>query len=221
MDHISLIKELSTCTYLMVIQTPRLCNDVAFLPPQIDQPHAIVCQPILQPGDVEQYKKDLEFVKETIRQSEELLEQAQSTSQSDNEPNAMEEPLQMVGDIIVGGHEIVPRDLKLEKSAIVGGGKETFVATVAKSDGHQLSKAELEKIGLRDSKAVEKLREKLDQLAGTKGWQLDVVDTPRGREYRGIIDDESEEEQKPRDETADDRAEAGEGSQEEFYKEEL
>ncbi|OTA36250.1 hypothetical protein BTJ68_05475 [Hortaea werneckii EXF-2000] len=33
-DRISLIKETSTCAYLMVIQTPRLCDDVAFLPPK-------------------------------------------------------------------------------------------------------------------------------------------------------------------------------------------
>jgi protein OS-9 len=53
-----------------------------------------------------------------------------------------------VGDVIVGAHNIVPEDVKLEKSAIVGGGKETYIDTVASSDGKFLSKDEIEKLGL-------------------------------------------------------------------------
>lgn len=222
MDHISLIKELATCTYLMVIQTPRLCNDVAFLPPQKDQPNSIVCQPILPPGDVEQYKQDLELVKESIRLSEELFEQEHGAA--DNTRDTLP-PMHLVGGIVVGGHNIVPRDLKLEKSAILGG-KETLVATVARSDGPEMSKDDLKKLGLSEPKDMERLREKLNEMAGPKEWKLQVIDTPRGREYRGIIDEDADEDQEKPD--ADDTAgtageDAGntEGSQEEFYKEEL
>lgn len=58
-DRISLIKETSTCTYLMVIQTPRLCNDVAFLPPQKDSPNSISCMPILDETQIDDYKRDM------------------------------------------------------------------------------------------------------------------------------------------------------------------
>ncbi|KAL1636107.1 Protein OS-9 [Diplodia intermedia] len=51
-DRIGMIKEVATCSYLMVIYTPRLCNDVAFLPPQENRAHAISCAPIVSPGDV-------------------------------------------------------------------------------------------------------------------------------------------------------------------------
>ena len=31
-DRVAWIKETSTCSYLMVIHTPKLCNDLAFVP---------------------------------------------------------------------------------------------------------------------------------------------------------------------------------------------
>ncbi|QIW98199.1 hypothetical protein AMS68_003717 [Peltaster fructicola] len=236
LDHISLIKELATCTYLMVIKTPRLCNDVAFLPPQKDQPNDIVCQPILQPHEVADYEKDLSFVKESLRVSKEILEEANTAGKAP-------EPLHIVGEVIVGAHMIVPKDFKLQKSSIVGG-KETIVATVAKSDGEELSKAELNKLGLKGPKDMEKLREKLNKMAGAKGWTLEVVDTPRGLEYRGIIDGDPEEDSKSGDKKPGDSKQLSDGqkkptddsqkapadkddpdetqgSQEEFYKEEL
>jgi protein OS-9 len=58
-DRITLIKETSTCAYLMVIHTPRLCNDVAFLPPQKDSPNAVSCTPILDETQVDDYKRDM------------------------------------------------------------------------------------------------------------------------------------------------------------------
>ncbi|KAL8964852.1 MAG: hypothetical protein Q9183_004175, partial [Haloplaca sp. 2 TL-2023] len=46
-DRIGWIKEVSTCSYLMVIYTPRLCNDIAFLPPRENKAAPITCQEIL------------------------------------------------------------------------------------------------------------------------------------------------------------------------------
>ena len=88
-----------------------------------------------------------------------------------------------------------------------------------------MSKEDIEKLGLGDAKAVEKLRKKLEEIAQGQEWKLDVIDTPRGREYRGIIGDEEEEEGKkkgdvgPEDEQGEDGG--GEGSQEEYFREEL
>lgn len=43
-DRIGWIKEVTTCTYLMVVQTPRLCADAAFLPPKEARAHAVTCR---------------------------------------------------------------------------------------------------------------------------------------------------------------------------------
>ncbi|KAF4121985.1 protein OS-9 [Geosmithia morbida] len=43
---ISWIKEVTICAYLMVVNTPHLCNDVAFLPPKETTANPISCQPI-------------------------------------------------------------------------------------------------------------------------------------------------------------------------------
>ncbi|CCC05231.1 unnamed protein product [Sordaria macrospora k-hell] len=46
-DRIGWIKEVTTCAYLMVIHTPRLCADVAFLPPKETKAHLITCQQVI------------------------------------------------------------------------------------------------------------------------------------------------------------------------------
>ena len=46
-DRIGWIKEVTTCAYLMVIHTPRLCADVAFLPPKETKAHPITCQQVV------------------------------------------------------------------------------------------------------------------------------------------------------------------------------
>ncbi|KAF7193377.1 Protein OS-9-like [Pseudocercospora fuligena] len=193
-DRISLIKETSTCAYLMVIQTPRLCNDVAFLPPQKDQANAITCSPILKDDQIEDYERNLKAAI-SAEQEAKIWEATQEAAAALGDGAAAQELEPMVGDIFVGERRLVPEGIKLEKSAIVGGGKETYVDTVASSDGRVLTKDEMEKLGLGDPKAIEKLRKELEKIAQGQNWKLDVIDTPGGREYRGIIGDEDEEEQ--------------------------
>lgn len=187
-----MIKETSTCAYLMVIQTPRLCNDVAFLPPQKDQANPVQCSPILREDEVEDYERDLKALQAADREAKAWEANAEAAAALGG-PGY--EPLDLpVGDIFVGEHRLVPEGQKIEKSSIVGGtGKETYIDTVASSDGRVLSKEDLEKLGLGDPKAVEKLRKELEKIAKGQNWKLDVIDTPRGREYRGIIGDEDEE----------------------------
>ncbi|CAZ79883.1 unnamed protein product [Tuber melanosporum] len=57
-DRIGWIKEVSICCYLMVVYTPRLCNDVAFLPPREDRANSISCREIMTPGQIEKYHTD-------------------------------------------------------------------------------------------------------------------------------------------------------------------
>lgn len=220
----------------MVIQTPRLCDDVAFLPPQKDQPNSITCAPVLKESEIEDYERDLRDLKEAEQEAAQLFENDEKAAQA----FGSEGLIQIAGDILIGGHAIVPADLKLEKGAIVGGGKETYIDTVASSDGKSLSEAYMKKLGLGDPKAVEKLKKELEKIADGESWKLDVIDTPRGREYRGIIGDENEkekdagkkepEEKKQEkhegkdqgDEKQDENKEtSNRGSEEEYYKEEL
>lgn len=203
----------------MVIQTPRLCNDVAFLPPQKDKPNAIKCSPIISEDDVEIYNEELKKLKAAEAEARIKAATAEAAAKILTGNN---QPRQWVGDIEVGGHRLVPEGMKIEKSAIVGGGKETFVDTVASSDGKNrkvLPNKELEKLGLGDPKAVEELMKKLEQLADGQEWRLDVVDTIKGREYRGIIG--AEEEKSKEGAKGDGEREEDVGSKEEFYHEEL
>ncbi|KAL5895053.1 Protein OS-9 [Pyricularia oryzae] len=50
-DRIGWIKEVTTCSYLMMVQTPRLCEDVAFLPPKQTRAHPISCRQIVSSED--------------------------------------------------------------------------------------------------------------------------------------------------------------------------
>ncbi|KAK1918459.1 hypothetical protein P3342_001377 [Pyrenophora teres f. teres] len=51
-----------------------------------------------------------------------------------------------------------------------------------------MSKEEMKKLNIADPKDVETFKVNLKKLAGKKGWKLVLVDTPHGREFRGIID---------------------------------
>lgn len=100
--------------------------------------------------------------------------------------------LPSVGGIVVGARKWIPEGKDIEKTAIVGGGKETYVDTIADSFGKLLSPEKLAQMGLGDPKTVEKLKKELDKISGGKEWKLEVFDTPNGREYRGVIGDEDE-----------------------------
>ena len=216
-----MIKEVATCSYLMVIYTPRLCNDVAFLPPQENRPHAISCQPVIAEADIDTWKAAKLIVAEQFMA---LATDEEAQGKKDLPPRPT------IGGIEVGAQRDVGSEGKvIEKSVVVGGGKEVYIGTVASSDGKTMNEKELKKLNIADPKDVEKLKRDLQKLAGRKGWKLDLVDTPRGREFRGIIeaedDDErgsekkgrqkGEEERRKRDEEEDNR-----GS-EEVYKDEL
>ncbi|KAH6638122.1 glucosidase II beta subunit-like protein-domain-containing protein [Boeremia exigua] len=200
-DRIAMIKETSTCSYLMVIDTPRLCHDVAFLPPQKNLAHPITCQAVIPATDAEEWTAAA--LKAKARETERLLALAES------EDNANTNPLRDITDglegstkrgPVIGGIEVGAKALVgsegnvIEKSVVVGGGKETYVGTVASSDGTQMSKEEMKRLNIPDPKDVEKLKNNLRKLAGKKGWKLDLVDTPRGREFRGIIEADDEDE---------------------------
>lgn len=199
-----MIKETSTCSYLMIIDTPRLCNDVAFLPPQENLAHPITCQPVIPPSAAPAW--ELARLDAQTREAERRLAleekgTAKAKAKNKDTPNPLVDLSQstkrpVIGGIEVGAHLLVGSEGKvIEKSVVVGGGKETFLGTVASSDGSQMSVEEMRKLMIKDPKDVERLKADVKKLAGRKGWRLDLLDTPRGREFRGIIDVEEDEEE--------------------------
>jgi protein OS-9 len=193
-----MIKETSTCSYLMIIYTPRLCNDVAFLPPQQNFAQPISCQPVLRDSEVDDWEAAGRLEDKT-RETERLI-----AAEDENPLRGMQEGAEgrtkrrpIIGGIEVGAQALVGSEGKvIEKSVVVGGGKETYLGTVATSKGFQMSKEEMKRLEIQDPKDVEKLKKNLGKLAGRKGWKLDLVDTPRGKEFRGIIEADEDEDDK-------------------------
>ncbi|KAF1996277.1 hypothetical protein P154DRAFT_498871 [Amniculicola lignicola CBS 123094] len=196
MDKISMIKETSTCAYLMIIHTPRLCGDVAFHPPQENLAHPISCQPVY--NDAEALAHEEARVDATLSDMERIMGYDADTPLSELNPGLNDKTKHgpIIGGIEVGAKLLVGSEGKvIEKTVVVGGGKETYIGTIAASDGTQMSAAEMKKLDIVNPKDVEKLKGNLRKLAGRKGWKLDLVDTPRGREFRGIIEADDEEEE--------------------------
>ncbi|KAH8732639.1 hypothetical protein GQ44DRAFT_601576, partial [Phaeosphaeriaceae sp. PMI808] len=212
-DKIAMIKETSTCSYLMIVDTPRLCHDVAFLPPQENLAHAISCRPVIAESQVSAWTEAKMAAKNS--ETERLI--AEHDDANSNPLREVIEGLEgstkrgpIIGGIEVGAQALVGGKGKvIEKSVVVGGGKDTFIGTVASSDGKQMSKEEMKKLGITDSKDVEKFKGNLKKLAGRKGWKLDLVDTPRGREFRGII--EAEDQDAPKKEASKEKDEPKKG----------
>lgn len=234
-DRIGWIKEVTTCSYLMIIYTPRLCNDVAFQPPRDEEAHAIACREILRPDEI----RDWESAIAAQREADLLYSQT--------------EHIPIIGDIEIGAMKYVGKDGKrIEKGKVASAGDEN-VEIVAKSEGghiHRLSKEDLKKYQL-DPERIDGLKKQLEELANGKDWKLEVTDANGERGLRGVIDsdvDEDEDEddgygakgdtnkksenrdnektaakkgdQKPNGKGKDDQN-SKEGSEEKFFKEEL
>ncbi|KAF5871819.1 putative misfolded glycoproteins degradation protein [Botrytis fragariae] len=162
-DRIGYIKEMTTCSYLMVVYTPRLCDDVAFMPPKAEKANSVVCKRIIHYPPSSQI--DPNFI---------------TSSPSLSYPK---NPI-VIGGVTVGADfgdgdngsrtEVIARG----KSKAQGGKVEV------------ISPKSLELMDL-DPKMIEKLQEEVKKLAGDKGWKIEVVDVPgQVREILGIVEDD-------------------------------
>ena len=172
----------------MVIDTPRLCNDVAFLPPQQTKPHAIACTPVLPEASIPAYlaakeSADADADAEDDRLTQELID-AVNLLETGQIPRNFNPDI--VGDIEIGAHKFIPKDKKLEKGQIVGG--EKFLATIARKSGWVASEKELQKFGIKGAKHIDDLKAEVERAAEGRDWRLDVVETRGGRELRGVIE---------------------------------
>jgi protein OS-9 len=95
----------------------------------------------------------------------------------------------VIAGIEVGGKKILPPGTTLHKGIIVGGPREKLIATIARSDGYSAPEEELAKHSIKNTKELETIKKEVERLAKGEKWQIDVVETPRGTEYRGIIGD--------------------------------
>lgn len=177
-DQIGWIKELTTCSYLMVIYTPRLCDDVAFLPPQQDEIHDIECREILTPEDV----PDWEAMKDWY-QAEQLVNSAAAVEL---------EKVQIVGGIEVGARKLVGMEGKvIEKGRVALTAEERAEAVVKRENGEVrlVSKQLLKKYELNEEK-LEEMQKQMDKLAEGKDWTLEVVVENDGViKFQGVVDD--------------------------------
>lgn len=197
-DQIGWIKELTTCSYLMVIYTPRLCDDVAFLPPQQDEVHNIECREILRPEDVSEW----ESVKEWY-QAHQLADAAAAHSE-----------VQTVGGIVVGGQQLVGMEgKKIEKGRVASAGEETVEVVLKRENGElqRPSKQVMKKYNI-DQETIEGMKRKLDAIAEGKDWTLEVVEKDGVIKLQGAIekDEEETEGQKDGDSSSQQSAHQGE-----------
>ncbi|EAW15133.1 PRKCSH domain-containing protein [Aspergillus clavatus NRRL 1] len=177
-DRIGWIKELTTCSYLMVIYTPRLCNDVAFLPPQQDKPHAIDCREILAAEEVPEWESERAY-----HLAQQLVEAAATPA------------FPVVGDIEVGAQKLVGgegKQIQKGRVASVGEDKVEVVAKRENGEIQRLSNEELKKFGL-DSEKLERLKNQIEAEANGKDWALEIVESNGERGIRGIIDSDEDE----------------------------
>jgi protein OS-9 len=225
-DRIGWIKEVTTCTYLMVVQTPRLCADVAFLPPKEGRAHPVTCQPIADgKGDGESWSRitgmdgaESSRIAAADGQAAEVILSAAGAGKDGGakQPAAgsAEHAGLTIGGVVVGGRAMLGNGddgapaTRLPSPRHLGGGRsgggtivEILAKGTSKAEGGKvevLTREELEMLDL-SPEAIEDLRRELQKLAGDNGWKLEVVEVPGEiPEIRGIVEeDDDDEAEKP------------------------
>ncbi|ESZ98119.1 hypothetical protein SBOR_1498 [Sclerotinia borealis F-4128] len=177
-DRIGYIKEMTTCSYLMVVYTPRLCNDVAFMPPKADKANSIICKPVIPSSELPSRIE------------------AASASGSSTIPTSSK-PINIGGITVGAGNFIGKEGQRLPIPANFGEDEsrsEVIARAKSRAEGGQIevvSEQKLAKMDL-DPKMIEKLTEEVKKLAGEKGWKIEVVDVPgQVREILGIVEDDA------------------------------
>jgi protein OS-9 len=207
-DRIGYIKEVTTCSYLLVIYTPKLCKDVAFMPPQDNTTNTISCHTVVPADQLVQYQH------------------LRTLSAQQGSFEIKSEGLITVGGTVIGGKKIVGNEgSKLPVPGSESTLSEKVADLIARSNGaadggvvETLSDEAIKRLDL-DPKYIERLREELQEMAGDKGWKLEIIEVQGDlREIRGIVDGEDEEEEVFETDKADDEVDEG---TEETYKEDL
>ncbi|RAH70816.1 PRKCSH domain-containing protein [Aspergillus aculeatinus CBS 121060] len=180
-DRIGWIKETATCSYLMIIYTPRLCNDAVFLPPQQDEIHEIECRQILTPDQVSDWK---------------ALREALIAQEHAEDAGLTQEPFPVVGDIEVGAQRLVGSEgKKIEKGRVASAGEEKVDIVAKRENGqvYQRTREELLKYDI-DPDKLEDLKKGVDEMAEGKDWKLELI-TVNGERHLNVLLEEPEQAQ--------------------------
>lgn len=209
-DRIGWIKEVTICAYLMVINTPRLCNDVAFLPPEETRANPIQCKLIVGESNERPSLDQTIPVKEDEAQVP-LKQKDTEVKVGDTKSVDVGKEAINIGGVVVGARNVLsgadeagkpPAKLPPPRSYFSNSNTdaERFLKVVAsgksKEDGGDvklLGTEELEELEIKPS-VVKEMAERMQKLAGKYGWKLELVELPGGeKELRGYIDADEEE----------------------------
>ncbi|KAK0719018.1 glucosidase II beta subunit-like protein-domain-containing protein [Apiosordaria backusii] len=201
-DRISWIKEVTICTYLMVVQTPRLCDDVAFLPPKVTRRHPVTCKQIVSSEEEEsawRYQKQVEAggVLEGTGERAKVKVGRPSGGVDNNPFSGM-----TIGGVVVGGHKILGGRVNADGTpafklmpprhiaalATPKAASATQVLLAKEKEGapiDRLSPEKLEELGIEES-FLDEMEQKLEAVSGGEGWRLEVVDAP-GQERQYVV----------------------------------
>ncbi|KAI1434016.1 glucosidase II beta subunit-like protein-domain-containing protein [Xylaria sp. CBS 124048] len=193
-DRIGWIKEVTTCSYLMVINTPRLCVDIAFQPPKEEKANTISCRAIVpESAQVEWHAQ------KALEARAAMLGHAKAAAKS---------PI-VIGGVVLGGRQMLVADedgkeaprlsppKNYQSDSIPGLGKLIdIIASASGKDGggevEVMTEEELQTLNI-NPEVIERLKKEIQQLAGDRGWKLELVEAPgNARELLGIIDSEEE-----------------------------
>jgi protein OS-9 len=219
-DRIGWIKEVTTCTYLMVVQTSRLCQDVAFMPPKEGRAHPVTCHRIDDGTNVPENgwlgvkgTGDGMLAAGTAAAGHvaEVIMNAASGAKEHVKGNTATDPEKhkhaglTIGGVVIGGRAMLEDGTRLPPPRNhMGGGRlpaqgKTIRQTLAKGKGGEqveaLTREQLQNLEL-DPKTIDALRESVQELAGDDEWTLEMVEVPGEiAEIRGIVGRDDEEQQ--------------------------
>ncbi|KAJ3490195.1 hypothetical protein NLG97_g5833 [Lecanicillium saksenae] len=222
-DKISWIKEVTICAYVMVVDTPRLCNDAAFLPPKPTEANPITCNLVSdEPSLLLDSKKEIHETSEGRKDEEAAEPIGDAEAAAAAAATVLKELLQdteggvkkraVVGDINVGSRSILslgdeagraPFKLTPPRSFLTPGlaVEPKFQIVVAQGasleDGGEvesMSREDLKKMDI-DPDTVKQMMSQIQKLAGDHGWRLEVSDSGLAgvRELKGYIDEDEDE----------------------------
>lgn len=192
-DRIGWIKEVSTCSYLMVIYTPRLCHDAAFLPPHESKANPIICREIVADADIPAWRS-----RKGSSPKRKLVDSGPSSSSSHPVIAGIE--VGAMNQVGKPGARLDPPNIVVQPNGAVEisvmGGKGKLLAKQDKGGKEErLADEDLKEIGI-DPKDVASAREQLKDVAKGNSWKLEAYDGPEGTELRGILQaNDGEEEQ--------------------------
>lgn len=208
-DRVNWIKEVTTCTYLMMVQTPRLCEDSAFRPPKPVRSHPITCRRVVTSAEEARGLLVEGWGAETAGDALGPPVGTRQTPQTGEKPRHLRDFKGVnIGGQVIGSRSILgrPEDghgaAKLSppprrRTGVRMAGAEPNAPQVqvlavgaSKAEGGRIEVVldhDLETLGL-DPAVVEALRNELQDLAADHGWKLEMVDQPgRGVEIRAVV----------------------------------